>query len=193
MDGVLIGTVQRVDDRIRFDAQLVRTEDRTAVWADKFDESAADILAVQDRLSERLTQALALQLSEEQQRLLTKPYTTDAEAFQLYMKGHYYWRKRTREGFKVCADYLQQALRKGPRYAVAYAGLAATYSSQSQLGFASPNDAMPLAKAAVMKALDIDDTLPNAHVVLATIKSVYDWDLAGGEKEFQEAIELDTN
>ena len=193
VDGVLTGTVQRAGDRIRFDAQLVRTEDRTAVWADKFDERAADILAVQDRLSERLTQALALQLSEEQQRLLTKPYTTDAEAFQLYMKGDYYWRKRTREGFNVCADYLQQALRKDPRYAVAYAGLAATYSSQSQLGFAAPNDAMPLAEAAVMKALDMDDTLPNAHVVLATIKSVYDWDHAGGEKEFQRAIELDSN
>jgi serine/threonine protein kinase/tetratricopeptide (TPR) repeat protein len=193
VDAVLTGTVQRAEDRIRFDAQLVRTEDRTPVWADKFDESAADILTVQDRLSQRLAQALALQLSGEQQRRLTKNYTTDAEAFQLYMKGDYYWRKRTREGFNVCADYLQQALRKDPEYALAYAGLAATYSSQSQLGYAAPNEAMPLAKAAVMKALDIDDTLPNAHVVLATIKSVYDLDFAGGEKEFQRAMELDSN
>jgi eukaryotic-like serine/threonine-protein kinase len=193
VDAVLTGTVQRAEDRIRFDAQLVRTEDRTAVWADKFDENAADILSVQDRLSERLAQALALQLSGEQQRLLTKPYTTDAEAFQLFLKGDYYWRKRTREGFNVCADYLQQALRKDPRYAIAYAGLAATYSSQSQLGFAAPNEAMPLAREAVGKALEIDDTLPNAHVVLATIKSVYDWNLPGGEKEFQRAIDLDSN
>jgi TolB-like protein/Tfp pilus assembly protein PilF len=193
VDAVLVGTVQRADDRIRFNAQLVRTEDRAPLWADKFDERAVDILTVQDRLSERLARALALQLTGEQERLLTKQYTKDAGAFQLYLTGYYYWKKRTREGFNVCIDYLQQALRKDSDYALAYAGLAATYSSQSVLGFASPNEAMPRAEAAARRALEIDDTLPSAHTALAAVRTYYDWDPARGEAEFQKAIELDAN
>jgi serine/threonine protein kinase/Flp pilus assembly protein TadD len=193
VDAVLIGTVQRAGDRIRLNAQLLRTDDRAPLWADTLDERAADILTVQDRLSERLSQALALHLTGEQQRLLTKQYTKDAEAFQLYMTGYYHWKKRTREGFNLCADYYHEALRKDPDYALAYAGLAATYSSQSVLGFAAPNEAMPQAEAAARRALEIDDTLPTAHVALAAVRSYYYWDAAGGEAEFQKAIQLDSN
>jgi TolB-like protein/Flp pilus assembly protein TadD len=193
VDAVLTGSVQKADGRIRFNAQLVRTEDHMALWAEKFDEPADSILSVQDRLTERLAQALALQLTDNQQQQLTKQYTTDREAFQLYMKAVYYWNKRTPEGFDVCRDYLKQALKKDPRYALAYAGMAATYSTESQFGFARPSDAMPQAEAAVLHSLQLDDALPSAHVVLGTIRTFYDWDLPRAEKEFQKAIELDPN
>jgi serine/threonine-protein kinase len=193
VDAVLTGTVQKAEDRIRFNAQLLRSEDGALLWADKFDERAADILTVQDRLSERLSQALALHLTGEEQRLLTKQYTKDAEAFQLYMTGYYHWKKRTVGGFDLCADYYHRALAKDPDYALAWAGLAATYSSQSVLGFALPNEAMPQAEAAARHALEIDDKIPSAHAALAAIRTYYDWDPAGGEAEFQRAIELDSN
>src|SRR5207248_1771939 len=127
------------------------------------------------------------------QRFLTKRYTNDAQAFELYMKARYHWKKFTREGFNICIDYLQQALRKDPGYALAYSGLAAVYCGQSIFGFAPPKEAMPQAEAMAKKALELDDTLATAHSSLAVVRMFYDWALADAEREFQQAIELDPN
>jgi serine/threonine-protein kinase len=132
---------------------------------------------VQDRLSEQLSQAMTLELSGEEKRLLTKHYTDDFEAFQLYQKGYLSLRKRTREGFNTAIDYFQQALKRDPRYTLAYVGLATSYNLQNIFGFMPAKEAMPRAQAMVKKALEIDDTLGSAHGALAVVKAQYDWNL----------------
>jgi serine/threonine protein kinase/TolB-like protein/Flp pilus assembly protein TadD len=193
VDAVLTGTVRRSDDRIRVNVQFIQVEDGTPLWADKFDEKFTDILTVQDRISEQLSRAMTLELSGEAKRFLTKRYTNDAQAFELYMKARYHWKKATREGYNICIDYLQQALRKDPRYALAYTGLAGAYSGQSIFGFAPPKEAMPQAEAMAKKALELDDSLATTHSALAIVKMFYDWALADAEREVQQAIELDPN
>ncbi len=193
VDAVLTGTVRKSDDRIRVNAQLIRVEDGVALWAGKFDEKLADVFTMQDRISEQLSRAMTLELSGEEKRLLTKRYTDDTEAYQLCMKAYFHWKKRTREGLDVSLDYLQQALAKDSRYALAYARQAATYCSQSQLGFASPKEVMPEAEKMAKKALELDETMANAHASLGAVRTFYDWNLPEAEREFQRAIRIDPN
>lgn len=191
VDAVLTGTVRKANDRIRVNAQLIRVSDGAPLWAQTFDVKLADILAMQDQVSEQLAQALTLQLNGEAMRLLTRHYTENAEAYQLYLKGDYYLKKRTREGFNTSIEYLEQALKKDPQYGLAYRGLAAAYSLQSLFGFAPPKQAMPQAEAMARRALELDAGLAGAHVALGGVRMHYDWDLTTAAREFQRAIELD--
>ncbi len=193
VDAVLTGSVQGAEDRVRINAQLIRVEDGEPLWARKFDESRSDILTMQDHISEQLSEAMTLGLNAEERRLLTKHYTDNAEAYELYLKAYSYWKKRTPEGLLVCLDYLEQALRKDPRYALAYAGLAGVYSVQSQFGFAPPLAAMPKAEEMANRALEIDSALAVAHVSLAVIRAFYNWNLSEAESEFLKATEIDPN
>ncbi|HKQ06732.1 MAG TPA: winged helix-turn-helix domain-containing protein [Blastocatellia bacterium] len=193
VDAVLTGSVRRAQDLIRVNVRLIRVADGASLWEDILDVKLADILAMQDQVSEQLARTLTLELSGEARRLLTRHYTESAEAYQLYLKGAYYLKKRTREAFNTSIDYLRQALKKDPQYALAYRGLAAAYSLQSLFGFVPSKEAMPQAEGMARHALEIEATLAGAHVALGTVRMYYDWNLAEAAGEIQRAIELDPN
>ncbi len=193
VESVLDGSLRRSGERIRVTVQLVSVRDGVPLWADRFDEKFTDIFVVEDSISERVAAALMLKLTGEDKKRLTKRYTENIEAFQLYLKGRYYWNKRTGQGLKKGIEYFQQAIEKDPTYALAYAGLADCYNLLSLYGVFPPKETMPRAKAAAMRALEIDNTLAEAHTSLAYAKLYYDWDWAGAKREFLRALELNPN
>ncbi len=192
VDSVLDGSIQHSGDRTRVTVRLLRVSDGELVWGDEFDEKLTDMFAIEDSISQRVASALALNLSGEEQRRLSRPYTASNEAYQLYMKGRFFWNKRTVDGVNKSLEYFQQAIAADPSYAVAYAGLADAYITAGSYGYSimSPREAMPKAEAAVQKALSLDDTLAEAHSALGYIKFTYDWDWPGAEREFRKAIAL---
>ena len=192
-DWVLEGSIQRSDDRIRVTVQLLSVPGGKPSWAETFDEKFTDIFTVQDRISERVADALALQLTGEERKRLSRRYTSDAEAYHLYLRGRYHWNKRTGAGLNKGIEYFQQAIQKDPNYAPAYAGLADSYSvlGSHDQGALAPKEAFPKATAAANRAIEIDETLAEAHAALAFIKFNYEWDWAGAEKEFRRVFELD--
>ena len=192
VEAVLEGTVQRAGERLRLTVQLVRTADGAPLWAEKFDAKFTDVFAVQDSISEQVAEALTLKLSGEERGLLAKRYTENVAAHEAYLKGRYFWNKRTREGDRKAAEYFEQAIRLDPSYALAYAGLADCYQILPPYGVVPP-DAVAKAKTAARKALELDETLAEAHASLAVIKHAYDWDFAGAEGEFKRALELNPN
>jgi len=133
---------------------------------------------------------LALKLSGDEEKGLIKRYTDNPEAYQLYLKGRFFWNKRTGEGFKIGISQFKQAVEKDPEYALAYAGLADSYTGLTFYNFAAPNETMPKAREAAMNALAMDNTLAEAHVSLAHVKANYDWEWSDAEKEFRRSIEL---
>jgi TolB-like protein/DNA-binding winged helix-turn-helix (wHTH) protein/Tfp pilus assembly protein PilF len=193
VEAVIEGSVQRVGDRIRVTVQLVSARDGAPLWAEKFNEQFTNIFAVQDRISEQAARALTLTLSGAEQELLAKRYTENSEAHELYLKGRYFWNKRTMEGLKKGISYFSEAVKKDPAFALAYVGLADSYSLLSDYGWLPPNEAYPRAKEAAEKALKLDDQLAEAHTALASIKVGYDWDWSDAESEYRRAIELNPN
>ncbi|MGH9917230.1 MAG: tetratricopeptide repeat protein, partial [Pyrinomonadaceae bacterium] len=173
--------------------QLVSVQDEAPQWAEKFDVEFRDIFTVEDSTSEQVARALILKLTREEREILTKRYTEDIEAYQLYLKGRYYWNKRSREGLKKAIGYFHLAIDKDPGYALAYAGLADCYNLHSYYGELPPKESFSKARAASTKALEIDDALPEAHVSLAFVKAWYEWDWLGAEREFKRAMELNPN
>jgi len=193
VEAVLEGSIRRAGERVRVTVQMVSVGNGTPLWAEKFDEQFTDIFTLEDSISEKVAEALRLKLAGAERKLLTKRYTQNAEAYQAYLKGRYFWDQRTPEGIQKGVGYFEQAIDKDPSYALAYAGLADAYSLfgfGSQGGGLSPGEAFPKARAAAMQALAIDDTLAEAHAALALVRMRYDWDWSGAEKEAQRAIEL---
>jgi DNA-binding winged helix-turn-helix (wHTH) protein/TolB-like protein/Tfp pilus assembly protein PilF len=195
VDAVLDGTVQRAGDRIRVTVQLIGVDNGKTLWSDKFDEQFTGIFAVQDSISERVAQALALQLTRDQRNQLAKRYTGNTEAYQAYITGLYFYNKRTKEGLEKAADYFQQAIEKDANYALAYALLADTYYLIVYYRFAEPpyKDLYGKAKAAATHALELDETVAEAHTAMATILSDFEGDMKGAEREHKRAIELNPN
>jgi len=149
--------------------------------------------ALQADIAREISAALRTRLTGEDQKRITKTYTANPEAYQLYLTGLYFLNKSTEDGLRKGLDYFQQAIAKDPTYALAYSGQARCYTSLAAAGFVSPKDAFPKAREAARKALEIDDTLAEPHTDLGYIKAAYDWDWRGGEVEFQRAIELNPN
>lgn len=193
VEAVVEGGVQRVGDRIRVTVQLVSVRDGTPLWAEKFDERFTDIFAVQDRISEQVARSLPLSLSSAEKEMLSKRYTANSEAYQLYLKGRYFSDKRTEEGLKRGLEHFQQAIDLDPNYALAYAGLADSYILLSMYGALPPKESLPRAKAMATKALEIDEKLAEAHISLAFARMTNDRDWSGAEVEFKRAIELNPN
>ncbi len=193
VESVLEGTIQRAGERIRVTARLLRVDDGETQWAETFDEKFTDIFAVQDLISQRIIASLQLQLSGEEQSHLAKHYTENTEAYQLYLKGRYFWNKITPEGFQKSLDYYQDAIERDPNYALAYVGIADSYNLLGSYGVLPLRESHPKARAAALKALEIDDNLAEAHNSLAAIIADYYWDWAEAEKHFKRAIELNPN
>lgn len=190
VDSVLDGRIQKSGRRIRLTVQLVNIQDEAPLWAEKFDAEFTDLFAVQDILSEQVTQALKLKLTRQEKERLATHYTEDTEAYQAYVKGRYFWNKRTREGLTRGIAYFQQAIERDFGYALAYAGLADCYNLLGFYGFLSPMETYPKAKAAALEALEMDDALAEAHNSLAWAKLHFDFDWSGTEREFKQAHQL---
>ena len=192
VQSVLEGSIQRSGDRTRVTVRLLRVADGELLWGDEFDEKFTDMFTVEDSISQKVANALTINLTGDEQKQLLRPFTVNNEAYQLYMKGRFFWNKRTVDGVKKSLDYFQQAIVADPNYALAYAGLADSYTLAGSYGYIilPPREAMPKAEAAAAKALAIDDSLAEAHASLGYIKFTYDWDWAGAEEEFKHAIAL---
>ena len=193
VNSVLEGNVQKSGDRIRVTARLIKVADGSSMWAGTFDEKFTDVFEVQDAIAQKVAAALQLRLSEDDQKRLTKRYTENTEAYQLYLRGRFYWNKYTDEGFRKSIEYFKQAVEKDPNYALAYSGLADSYSLLGEMGMVPPKEVFPQGRTYAEKALVLDETLAPAHVSLAIVKLFYDWDFAGAEKELRRAKELNPN
>jgi TolB-like protein/Tfp pilus assembly protein PilF len=188
---VLTGRILHLGERLVIRTELIDVADGWQLWGGQFDREPADILHVQEEIASEISNKLHLNLSRENKRLLVKRYTNNIEAYNLYLKGRYWYNKRAPEMIRRSIDFFEQAIEEDPYYALAYAGLADSYSMLAWVtaGIRSPHEVTPKAKAAARRALQIDDTLSEAHVAMATILKVFDWDWTEAENEYRRAIE----
>lgn len=193
VDVVIDGSIQRVGDRVRVTAQMIRVADGMQLWANTFDEEFTNLFAVEDAVSARVADSIRLELTGKQRERLARRPTTSSEAYQSYMRGRYFWNERTGAGLKKGLDYFRQAVDLDPTYAEAYAGIADSYAMLGLYTVLPPNEAFPKAKAAAMEALKLDSALAQAHAMLGFIHFYYDWDGAAAEKEFATALQENPN
>ncbi|HEX3254110.1 MAG TPA: protein kinase [Pyrinomonadaceae bacterium] len=187
---VLTGRLLKLDDRFVIKAELIKVSDGSQLWGDEYNSSLADIFSVQEEVSKKISQKLRLRLTGEDEEKLAKRYTHDAEAYQLYLKGRYFWNRRNEEGFRNGIDYFKRAEEKDPTFALAFSGLADSYALLCDIGVVRPLDEMPKAKAAAQKAVDADPTLAEAYTSRAFVRLAYDWDWLGAQNDFQQALKL---
>jgi serine/threonine-protein kinase len=190
---VLTGRIHTLGDRLIISTELVDVADGTQRWGEKYNRQFADIFSVQDEIAQEISEKLRLKLSGEEQKRLTKRHTDNIEAYQLYLKGRYFWNKRTQEGLRKGMDFFRQAIDLDQNYALAYAGLADSYSFLGLHRVVPPSEILPQAKAVSLKALEIDDSLAEAHTSLAYVKMIYDWDWTGTEQEYKRSLKLNPN
>ena len=193
VDAVLEGYIQRSDGRIRVTARLLRTADGRSLWSGEFNENFTDIFTVEDSISQQIAQALHLNLTRVEHRAVMKHSTDNVEAYELYLKGCYFQEKRTADAVAKSIGFLQQATAKDPRYALAFAAMANSYLVLAVRTDLPPRDSYPKADIAAKHAIEIDDATAEAHSALATVKTLFDWDWPGAEREFKRAIELSAN
>jgi serine/threonine-protein kinase len=185
---VLTGRIMQRGDSLTIGVELIDARDNKQLWGEQYQRELSDLLSVQHEIATEITSKLRLKLSGAEQERVTKHYTETPEAYQLYLKGRFYWNKRTGEAIKKAIEYFDQAIDKDPGYALAYVGLSDCYVVPANPQ--APIEKMPKAKAAARRALELDESLAEAHSALARVLVVYDWDWAGGEREFKRALEL---
>jgi TolB-like protein/Flp pilus assembly protein TadD len=192
VDAVVEGTVLRSGGQVRITAQLIEASTDKHLWSQSYEGELRDTLALQNRVARAIADQIRVSLTPQEQSALNNVKVVNPEAYESYLKGRYFWNKRTAEGLKVALAYFKQAIEEDPKYAQAYSGLADTYALLGDWQYAvmSPKDAFPKAKAAAIKALELDSTLGEAHNSLAFVLDGFDWDFESGGKEFQRAIEL---
>jgi len=193
VEALVTGRVVQRGDDLSVSAELVDAREDKQLWGEQYKRKLADITSVQQEIATAVSGNLRVRLTSDDKTRLSKPLTTNSEAYQLYLKGRYHANQATAAGLKKGIEYFEQAIDKDPGYALAYAGLADSYSA---LGggwqYLPPSDTLPKAKAAAMKALELDDTLAEAHAALA-YATFFDWDWPSAEREFKRAIELNPN
>jgi len=190
---VLTGRVAQRHDALVISAELVDVENGWQLWGDQYRRKSADIFAIEEDIAREISEKLRLKLTRETNNSFSRRYTDNVEAYHLYLKGKFHWGKRTSEGLNRAIQYFRQAIEGDPTYALAYAGLAEGYVPLGIYCHRAPKDAFPKARSAAEKALEIDPGLSEALTVLASIKNVFDWDPAGGEKDARAAIALNTS
>ena len=193
VEAVLTGRVMHRADSLNISLELVDARDNTHIWGKQYTSRFTDIFTVQDQMAKDLSESLRLRLSGEEKERLVKRYTDNVQAYQLYLKGRYYWNKRTPDGFKRGLELFQQAIDTDPGYALAYAGLADSYAMLGDYSVLAPREAFPRAEAAAQTALRLDDNLAEGHTSLAFVKMAYEWDWETADREFRRAIELNPN
>lgn len=190
---VLEGSVRRTPDRLRITAQLISVADQSHLWAQAYDRNPQDVLTVEGDVALAVASEIQVQLNPHQQTDLARGRTVNPEAYEAYLKGRYFWNKRTVDGLKKSTDYFEAAIAKDPNDARAYAGLADAYVLLGGYGVIPQKDAMPKAKTAAQQALAIDDHLAEAYTSLGLIVEQYEWNWREGEKDYRRAIELNPN
>jgi TolB-like protein/DNA-binding winged helix-turn-helix (wHTH) protein/Tfp pilus assembly protein PilF len=195
VDALVEGSVSRSGDRVEITVQLLDGSRDQHLWGGTYDRDSRDVLALQHELARAITAELKISFSPQEQQHLKSTAPVNADAYAAYLHGRYYWYKRTMEGFQKSIQYYEQAVAADSNYAPAYAGLADAYAllGSSPNDGLPPNVAMPKAKAAAQKALQLDDGLAEAHASFAYVSMVYDWNWAAAEREFQRAIEINPN
>jgi TolB-like protein len=190
VDAVMSGRLTQRGDDLSISIQLIDSRNGKLIWAEQYERKMSDLLATQREIAGAIVQQLRLKLAGENTTAVTKQYTENNEAYQLYLKGQYQLNKRTEESLTKGIEYFRQATEEDPSYALAYAGLADAYNHLGIWARLPPSQAFPSAKAAAEKALQLDDSLAEAHAAIAFSKFQYDWDFAGAERSYQQAIKL---
>jgi TolB-like protein/tetratricopeptide (TPR) repeat protein len=189
-DYLIQGSVRRASDRVRITVQLIQVRDQTDLWAESYDRQLEDILVLQDSVARTIANQIHITLTPGQQAGLPSPRKVDPEAYDAYLKGRYYWNKRTADGMQKAVIYFQRAIDKDPAYGAAYSGLADSNSGLTWHGFTSPAETLTRAHAAALKAIEIEPQSAEAHASLALVLH-HRWDWAGAEAEFKRALQLD--
>src|SRR5580658_343630 len=192
VDAIVEGTVLRSGEQVRITAQLIEASTDKHLWSQSYQGELKDTLALQNQVARAIAEQIRINLNPQEQAALKSAKVVNPEAYESYLKGRYFWNKRTPDSLKVALAYFNQAIDEDPTYAQAYSGLADTYAllGDWQYGVMTPKEALPKAKAAAIKALELDSTLSEAHNSLAFCFDAFDWDFAAAGKEFQRAIEL---
>jgi tetratricopeptide (TPR) repeat protein len=190
---VLTGRVLQRGDSLIIGAELVDATDGSRLWGKNFQRPVQDVFAVQEEIAREISDNLRLKLTVREKKRLAKRPTANREAYQLYLKGRFFWNKRTEENIRKGIEYFRQAIEVDPTYALAYAGLAESYMPLAWWGYLPPSEAYPKVKAWTLKGLELDDQLAEAHSPLGCVLFIYERDLESGEKELQRAIELNPN
>jgi len=193
VQGVLNGHFIQRGDQLTLSLELVDARTGDQIWGEQYNRKTTDLVSLQSEIARDVSSKLKTKLSGADAAKVEKNYTTNVEAYQLYLKGKFYWNKRTGEALKQAVQFYQQAIEKDPNYALAYSGLAETYVLFSSYDVAPATDSMPQAKAAALRALEIDEQLAEAHTALGFYLSNYEWDRDASEKEYRRAIELKPN
>jgi len=192
VDAVVEGTVLRSGDQVRITAQLIEASTDKHLWSQSYEGELRDTLALQNKVARAIADQIRINLTPQEQAALKDVKVVNPQAYESYLKGRYFWNKRTADGLKVALAYFNQAIEEDPKYAEAYSGLADTYALLGDWQYAvmTPKEAFPKAKAAAIKALDLDNALGEAHNSLAFVLDGFDWDFDSAGKEFRRAIEL---
>jgi TolB-like protein len=190
---VLMGRVVHRGDNLNVQTELVNVAEVSQLWGQQYDRKFTEILTVQEDIAKQVSEKLHLRPSGEEQKRLAKRSTENTEAYQLYLKGRYYWNRRTPELLKKANEYFRQSIDKDPGFGLAYGGLAQSYAIFNYYGVEAPGESCPKAKNAALKALEIDETLAEAHAALGWIKLSCDWDWPGSEREFKRALAINQN
>lgn len=190
VQAVLDGKVLQWEDRLIVRVGLVDVAHGWQMWGEQYNCEMKDILSLQDNISRTIAEKLRLKLTSEEQSQLSAHHTENTESYELYLKGRYHWNKQTEEGYQLAIQYCREAVRVDQHFALAYAGLADAYILLDFYGLQPPNQLLPEAKAAALKAVELDDALAEAHTALGCVKLIYEWDWDAAEREFKRALAL---
>jgi eukaryotic-like serine/threonine-protein kinase len=190
VDVVVEGSVQRSGDKVRINAELIQASSDHLLWANSYERDLRDILTLQSAVAKAIVDEVQVKMTPQEEARLSQSRSVNPQAHELYLTGRFYWNKRTSEGLTKSIDFFQQAISIDPEYAIAYAGLADSYHALPELAGVPVGEALPKARIAALKALELDDSLAEAHSALGTVKEDFDWDWAGAEQEYKHAIEL---
>ena len=187
---ILEGSVQKSGDAVRVNVQLIKAANDSQVWAETFDRKLTDIFSVESDVAKAIADQLRAHITRQEEQVIAAKPTKNIEAYDAYLRGRYFWNKRTSDGIKHAIEHFQQSIERDPDFALGYAGLADSYIALTFYNFAAPHETMPKAKESAIKALALDNTLAEAHASLAHILMNYDWNWSAAEKEFKRSIEL---
>jgi TolB-like protein/Tfp pilus assembly protein PilF len=190
VDAVMTGRLTQIGENLKISVELVDVRNTKLLWGEQYDRTMPQLLATQREIAAEIVSKLRLKLSGESEKAFAKTFTVNNDAYALYLKGRYHFAKRTKADVERSVEYFKQATEVDPNFGLAYAAMADSYNGMTAYPYRSPKEAVPLAKAAATRALEIDPTLAEAHSALANSLACFDWDWKGSEREFKRAIEL---